>query len=570
MSFGFALALPALQQSFAFSPLSLFADGSQGAWYDNSNMSTLFQDSAGTTPAVLESPVGLQLDLSKGLVLGSEISLPLTSATGWTLSAGTVTISGGALRFSAAATNAFAYQATLTIGAVYSVTYTIANYVSGAMSLEGDGAIIGASRTANGTYTETIRLSSTNKLYFFITSGSATLDITAISVKQIAGNHRSQATSANRPTLSARYNLLTKTEQFDNAAWLKAYGSVTANTIAAPDGTITADTFTVGTASQQNTVSQTPAGTAGITTTLSCYIKAGTATWVAMGSNATAADFGYFNVTTGTLGSRTGLVTASSIVGAGSGWYLCSVTLALAATQNRTIQITAANGTYVSGSVGDSIYIWGADLRPTDQTVTLPAYQRVDTSTVYDTAGFPQYIKYNGSNQFLSTASVDFTATAQMSVFAGVRKLSDAAFQLLVELSASTDTQPNAFCVLGSNTTGYYIQTGQSPNRTFGTPSAGSAAPITNVLTVVFDRTIASTAQSKLRVNAGNFVLAPTIEGTGAAGNFGNYPLYFGMRAGTSLPFNGQEYQMIIVGKILTAAQITNTETYVNSKTKAY
>ena len=36
------------------------------------------------------------------------------------------------------------------------------------------------------------------------------------------GNHASQATTASKPVLSARKNLLTKTEQFDDAAWVSA------------------------------------------------------------------------------------------------------------------------------------------------------------------------------------------------------------------------------------------------------------------------------------------------------------------------------------------------------------
>lgn len=49
----------------AFSPLSLFATGEQGAWYDPSDLSTLFQDSAGTIPVTADGqPVGLILDKS--------------------------------------------------------------------------------------------------------------------------------------------------------------------------------------------------------------------------------------------------------------------------------------------------------------------------------------------------------------------------------------------------------------------------------------------------------------------------------------------------------------------------
>ena len=43
----------------------LFASGEQGAWYDPSDMSTLFQDSAGTVPVTaVEQPVGRILDKS--------------------------------------------------------------------------------------------------------------------------------------------------------------------------------------------------------------------------------------------------------------------------------------------------------------------------------------------------------------------------------------------------------------------------------------------------------------------------------------------------------------------------
>jgi hypothetical protein len=43
----------------------LFASGEQGAWYDPSDLSTLFQDSTGTTPVTaVGQPVGLMLDKS--------------------------------------------------------------------------------------------------------------------------------------------------------------------------------------------------------------------------------------------------------------------------------------------------------------------------------------------------------------------------------------------------------------------------------------------------------------------------------------------------------------------------
>ena len=51
--------------SVAFNPITLFANGEQGAWYDPSDLSTLFQDDAGTTPVTEPGQtVGLMLDKS--------------------------------------------------------------------------------------------------------------------------------------------------------------------------------------------------------------------------------------------------------------------------------------------------------------------------------------------------------------------------------------------------------------------------------------------------------------------------------------------------------------------------
>jgi hypothetical protein len=50
-------------------------------------------------------------------------------------------------------------------------------------------------------------------------------------------------------------------------------------------------------------------------------------------------------------------------------------------------------------------------------------------------------------------------------------------------------------------------------------------------------------------------------------GNYGNYPLYIGSRAGTSLRFNGHIYSLIVRGKLTEGNTLTATEKYVASKT---
>ena len=61
-----------------FTPLSLFQSGEQGAWYDPSDLSTLFQDAAGTTPVTADGePVGLMTDKSGN---GNDVSQAVAAA----------------------------------------------------------------------------------------------------------------------------------------------------------------------------------------------------------------------------------------------------------------------------------------------------------------------------------------------------------------------------------------------------------------------------------------------------------------------------------------------------------
>lgn len=70
--------------------------------------------------------------------------------------------------------------------------------------------------------------------------------------------------------------LLTATEDFSNAAWLKSAGvTVTANSTVAPDGATTADTIT-GTATLSHNIRQSATVAEGMVLTASCYMKAGT------------------------------------------------------------------------------------------------------------------------------------------------------------------------------------------------------------------------------------------------------------------------------------------------------
>ena len=587
MSMGFGFALPALRQN-GFDPLSLFAGGTQGVWYDDSLTSSMYQDSAGTVAAVLESPVGLQLDLSRGGLLGAEL---LTNGdfsngtTGWTIGTdGTAVVTLGIVRLTNVISRMTISQTlTTVVGQQYKIDFGLISNGNG-----GDPRVrFTSTNSYGGTLVAQVTSASSDGLLFFTATTSTTyiwlavnnataglyVDFGGVSIKSDSSNPRLQATSANRPTLSARYNLFTKTEDFSNAAWTKVGLTVDATLYTAPNGTLTANKIYATIVSTNHYLYQAISLTSGVSYAATINGKVGEYRYLYLQTyNGSAFAASIVDLQTG-LVTQTGSGHTITSVAVDNGFYYVKIVFTAAATGTGYFYAgpsdvsTAPTAYSWIGDPAKGIYIWGADFRPTNQTVTLPVYQRVDTSSVYDTVGFPQYLKYNGSNSSLSTASINFTATAQMSAFSGLRKIS-VITAVWVELSTSVSTNNGSFLIdppdSADNTIGVYVR---------GTILLG--LPITSS-TVISPATITSASQLAIATSGttisnnlnGSFINSST--GSTGTGNFGNYPLYFGSRAGTSFFFNGYEFQTIIVGKTLTATEISNTETYVNSKTKAY
>lgn len=523
MAFGFGFGMPRSFAAPAFTPRSLFSTGAQGAWYDPSDRSTLFQDAAGTTPVTaVEQPVGLMLDKSKGLVLGSNIS-QVASATYTTYQDTTIAVG-------------------LSITKNYLITFSY-SLSSGSLSLQGDFLQSPySSVSGNGTYSAVVR----GGTFINVHAGPATGAATNISVRELPGNHAFQTTAASRPVLSARVNLLTKTEQFDDAVWTAVNGTVTKTTgQTAPDGSSTATQLVFSGANMELRQSVT-SGTAGFTQGF--WLKGTAGQTLAFGLSATSGSTDQSVTLTGSWQFVS--YSPTSVVGLVRFWL----------------------GTWNSATAR-TVVIWHPDLRVSNDGVGIPAYQRVNTSTDYDTAGFPLYLKTDGVDDWMQTNSINFTATDKMTVCVGVRKLVDQSNAILVELSTSAGTSnPGSFNLHAP------IATGPSyASYLFGTASISSTntlvttytAPITNVVTVQHD-IAASGAAAEIRFRVNAVSNTGTSFGDAGTGNFGNYPLYLFRRGGFTLPFNGRFYGMTVVGKTLTAGELVNLETYTNQKTGAY
>jgi len=295
----------------------------------------------------------------------------------------------------------------------------------------------------------------------------------------------------------SRTNLLTYSQQFDDAAWSKARASVTADTTVAPDGTTTADSLVEDTTNNSHPVYRTVASLANATAyTWSIFVAP---------LGRTSCNLAASNTAFGTPGNATfsltgaGSVTASSgctaaIQAVAGGFYRCSITLTTVASGNGDVYIQPFNGgTNYLGNGAAAIAIWGAQLE-TGSTAT--AY--IPTTTAAVTVALPR-ITNRGilveeartnlllNSATLSTQTVTTTAVAHTLSFYGTGT---------VTLS-------------GASTAGPLVGTGTSNRVTLTfTPLA---APL--VLTVTGSVT---TAQCE----AGAFATSPIIT-TGAAGTRG-------------------------------------------------
>jgi hypothetical protein len=515
----------------------------------------------------VEQPVGLMLDKSQGLAVGAELVTngDFASSSGWTLpGTGTNSITGGQAVLSGASGYLLRTGTSITAGVWYRVQFTVSGY-SGSGTVRPyiqASPVFGSTVTGNGNFTQYLLATATNAnteigLNF---ASSFTGNIDDISIKSLAGNHALQATSASRPVLRARYNQLTYSEQFDNAAWSKVSLGVTANTSSAPNNTTTADKITPNGGGVTPYLFQTYTTTA-TPYCVSFYAKADGYNFVQISDSVSATDYCNFNLSTGAVGNSVGYT--GSIQNAGNGWYRCIVTrtFTAASTELRIEPLSTDAASRRPSFVADGtsgILLWGADLRTGSSAGT---YQRIAAATDYDTVGFLPYLALDGTDDSMATGSISFTATDKMTVVAGITKLTSAD-GIISELSADLSTNNGAFYLFSYSDTAYYF--GSKGTIQVQVASSALAAPRTNTLTGLGD---ISGDLVTLLVNGAQVAQNTSNQGTG---NYGNYPLYIGRRGGSTLPFNGRIYQMIVCGKTLSASELASTEAYVNTKTGAY
>lgn len=201
-------------------------------------------------------------------------------------------------------------------------------------------------------------------------------------------------------------------------------------------------------------------------------------------------------------------------------------------------------------------------------------YQPVESKRFkWQTDGARYWALPDAFDDFMSTvAAVPLSASDKLTVWAGFRKLSEAAVSVMWDTSPTTITNNGsiAFVLPTAVNSGQISFSGRGTGLGGQNTTALASAPLTVVASCLYDIAGANLATEIMaRINGAIPALTPAGSSLGT-GNFGNYTHYLGCRGGTSLFFNGRIGPVIARGGATSAELIAATEQWVNSKTGAY
>jgi len=225
----------------------------------------------------------------------------------------------------------------------------------------------------------------------------------------------------------ARTNLALYSAQFDDAFWIKAQATVTANATASPDGTVNADKLVETAVTNVHAVYNFSIAVSAGSYTTTGFFKAAERTWTKVTLFDSTGDKGaWFNLSNGTIGTQEAGVTAT-IFNFGNGWYRCSVTRTLLAGSGGVAfyAATADNVNNYAGVAGSGIFIYGAQLEAGSFATS---YIPTVASTVTRSADVASMTGTNFSswyNQSEGTMIADFSSNGINTVSSSLFAVSD-------------------------------------------------------------------------------------------------------------------------------------------------
>jgi hypothetical protein len=268
-------------------------------------------------------------------------------------------------------------------------------------------------------------------------------------------------------------NRILYSQDYSNGAWLKTQSTNTANTITAPDGTLTGSTMTALGTSFVLYSQNISALINGQNYTYSRYVKAGTKNFCTLGlQNLADAYFDLVNLTYSFTG--TGAISAS-IQDVGNGWRKVSATWVWGSGVVYTVYMAMASSlSSLSGiSVGDYQYVWGSQFEnltfPTSYipTTTAQVTRAADNATMtgtnfsswYNSAQGTFYIEYahsavGGNGRRVISVNSTINTSDFIDVLYGIGAIADGTYMTSTGVSGAINNniitpRPTTFTKLG-------------------------------------------------------------------------------------------------------------------------
>lgn len=158
-------------------------------------------------------------------------------------------------------------------------------------------------------------------------------------------------------------NLVTYSEQFDDASWSLGNASITANATTSPDGTQNAEKLYTNTATSTHQIRKTISSVTAQNYTMSIFAKKGELNYIRFWEDGQTGKQAYFNLNTGVATNVD--MTSASIENMGNGWFRCSAVVAIPASGvfgYRVLLTPDGTTTSFTGNGSDGVFLYGAQL----------------------------------------------------------------------------------------------------------------------------------------------------------------------------------------------------------------
>ena len=181
-------------------------------------------------------------------------------------------------------------------------------------------------------------------------------------------------------------NLCLYSEQFDNAAWTKTSGTVTANQAISPDGTQNADKCVGdnGVVTMEMRTASAFSITSGSVYTWSLYVKKAGYRYCQMTAWTNDDPVTVYDLDNGVVVSEIGPSHTSTITSVGNGWYKITITRTASdsVAWMRFTPLASTTGTAQNGT--DGFYIWGAQVEASNYATSYIPTQASSATRVAD------------------------------------------------------------------------------------------------------------------------------------------------------------------------------------------